>query len=78
MEKQSVPWPTRVSRVSGYWSAHLLMKTGEEVSDPILVVDSLGAGMHQRVLITTDGVGIRARVGNEHSPIRYWTNAVLE
>ena len=53
-------------------------ETGADTSEPILAVDSLGAGMHQRVLITTDGAGIRDRVGNEHSPIRYWTNAVLD
>ena len=53
-------------------------EAGNEISEPILAIDNLGAGLHQRVLITTDGVGIRERVGHSHSPIRYWTNAVLD
>ena len=49
-----------------------------EISEPILAIDALGAGLHQRVLITTDGPGIREKIHQEYSPIRYWTNAVVD
>jgi microcompartment protein CcmK/EutM len=55
-----------------------LNEDGEEISEPILAVDALGAGLHQRVLVTTDGPGIRERINQAYSPIRYWTNAVVD
>ncbi len=40
--------------------------------DPILVVDKLGAGRGDTVMITSDGIGARDLLGFENSPIR-WT-----
>jgi ethanolamine utilization protein EutN len=40
--------------------------------DPILVVDSLGAGRGETVMITSDGIGARELVGDKTSPVR-WT-----
>lgn len=40
--------------------------------DPVLVVDTLGAGRGDRVMITSDGIGARELVGAENSPVR-WT-----
>lgn len=40
--------------------------------DPVLVVDTLGAGKGDRVMITSDGIGARELVGAENSPVR-WT-----
>jgi ethanolamine utilization protein EutN len=40
--------------------------------DPILVVDKLGAGRGDMVLITSDGIGAREMLGDEKSPVR-WT-----
>jgi len=40
--------------------------------DPILVIDSLGAGKGETVMITSDGIGARELVGSKQSPIR-WT-----
>ncbi len=40
--------------------------------DPVLVVDNLGAGKGDRVMITSDGIGARELVGAENSPVR-WT-----
>ena len=39
--------------------------------DPILVVDSLGAGKGEIVMITSDGIGARELVGNPQSPVRW-------
>ncbi len=41
-------------------------------NDPLLVVDSLGAGIGDMVVITNDGKGARDLVGDEQSPAR-WT-----
>jgi len=40
--------------------------------DPVLVVDTLGAGRGDRVMITSDGIGARELVKAENSPVR-WT-----
>jgi ethanolamine utilization protein EutN len=39
--------------------------------DPILVVDSLGAGRGETVLITSDGIGARELLGSMQSPVRW-------
>jgi ethanolamine utilization protein EutN len=39
--------------------------------DPILVIDSLGAGRGEMVMITSDGIGTREIVGSASSPIRW-------
>jgi ethanolamine utilization protein EutN len=39
--------------------------------DPILVVDSLGAGKGETVMITSDGIGARELVGDNTSPVRW-------
>jgi microcompartment protein CcmK/EutM len=41
--------------------------------DPILVVDKLGAGLGQMVMITSDGIGAREMLGSENSPVRWTT-----
>lgn len=40
--------------------------------DPILVVDTLGAGVGETVMITSDGIGARDLLGDKTSPVR-WT-----
>jgi ethanolamine utilization protein EutN len=40
--------------------------------DPILVVDKLGAGRGEMVMITSDGIGAREMLGDDKSPVR-WT-----
>lgn len=41
--------------------------------DPLVVIDALGAGIGATVLISSDGKGARALVGDKKSPIRYFT-----
>jgi ethanolamine utilization protein EutN len=39
--------------------------------DPILVIDSIGAGRGETVVITSDGIGARELVGSNRSPVRW-------
>ncbi len=39
--------------------------------DPILVIDSLGAGRGEKVMITSDGIGTREILGDKTSPVRW-------
>jgi ethanolamine utilization protein EutN len=39
--------------------------------DPILVIDTLGAGKGETVMITSDGIGTREILGDATSPVRW-------
>ncbi len=39
--------------------------------DPVLVVDALGAGVGQNVIISSDGKGTRELLGSETTPVRW-------
>lgn len=39
--------------------------------DPVLVVDTLGAGRGEKVVITSDGIGARELLGDNTSPVRW-------
>jgi len=39
--------------------------------DPVLVVDALGAGIGQEVMISSDGRGTRELLGVEATPVRW-------
>jgi len=39
--------------------------------DPILVVDSLGAGKGDKVIISSDGLYVRQLLGTNNSPVRW-------
>jgi ethanolamine utilization protein EutN len=39
--------------------------------DPILVIDSLGAGRGEMVMITSDGIGAREMLHDNTSPVRW-------
>ena len=45
---------------------------GKPDGEPILAVDSLGAGDGAKVVLSNDGRGARELVGDENSPVR-WT-----
>jgi ethanolamine utilization protein EutN len=50
-----------------------LMADGQGIEgDPILVVDTLGAGVGETVIITSDGIIAREMTGSKNSPVR-WT-----
>ena len=43
---------------------------GNDDGTPVLAVDPHGAGLHQRVILSTDGLSTRALVGDPKSPLR--------
>jgi microcompartment protein CcmK/EutM len=47
-----------------------LDEQGRDEGAPVLAVDPLGAGQHERVLISTDGSFTRAHVKDPKSPLR--------
>ncbi len=45
---------------------------------PQVAIDSYGAGMHQRVLISSDGAAARKAVGDELSPVRWLVAGIVD
>ena len=52
--------------------------TGEPEGVPQIAIDSHGAGMHQRVVISSDGAAARKAVGDEKSPARWLVLGVVD
>lgn len=53
-------------------------ETGRDEGEPVLAIDPFHAGLHQRVMVTTDGSGTRGRVHDERSPLRNMVLGILE
>ena len=51
---------------------------GEPEGVPQIAIDSHGAGMHQRVVISSDGLAARRAVGEEESPVRWIITAIVD
>ena len=45
---------------------------------PILATDPHGAGLHQRVLVSTDGPSTQRKVGDMKSPLRNMVVGLLD
>lgn len=52
--------------------------TGEPEGVPQIAIDSHGAGLHQRVVISSDGAAARKAVGKEKSPVRWLVIGVVD
>ena len=48
----------------------LLGATGQPDGEPVLAIDSLGAGAGTRVILTNDGRGVQEMLGTRATPIR--------
>lgn len=46
--------------------------------EPILVIDNLGAGMKDRVIVCNDGAGARRLMGHENSPVRWFVMGICD
>jgi microcompartment protein CcmK/EutM len=55
-----------------------LDEQGREEGAPILALDPLSAGQHQRVLISTDGSNTRDYVQDQKSPLRNMILAIVD
>lgn len=53
-------------------------EAGEPEGAPQIAIDPLGAGMHQRVIISSDGAAARRTVGDEHSPARWMIIGIVD
>ena len=52
--------------------------TGEPEGVPQVAIDAQGAGLHQRVVISSDGSVARTVVGDEKSPVRWMVIGVVD
>jgi len=51
---------------------------GQAEGSPQVAIDSHGAGMHQQVVISSDGFAARRMVGDEKSPVRWLVVGVVD
>jgi microcompartment protein CcmK/EutM len=51
---------------------------GEPEGPPQVAIDPHGAGMHQRVIISSDGAAARKAVGDEKSPVRWMITGIVD
>ena len=53
-------------------------QTGEPEGAPMVAIDSHGAGMHQEVIISSDGLAARLAVGDDRSPARWLVVGIVD
>jgi len=51
---------------------------GEPEGPPQVAIDPHGAGLHQRVIISSDGLAARKAVGDDRSPARWMIVALVD
>lgn len=51
---------------------------GEPEGPPQIAIDPHGAGLHQRVIISSDGLAARKTVGDDKSPARWMIIAIVD
>ena len=54
--------------------------TADEKPDgePILVIDNLGAGLDDRVIVCNDGAGTRKLMDSKNSPVRWFVMGICD
>jgi ethanolamine utilization protein EutN len=56
----------------------MLDNAGKAGGEPVVAVDRLGAGAGDKVILSTDGLGLREVMGQPKSPARYWTIGLVD
>ena len=51
---------------------------GEDDGTPIIAIDPHGAGMHQHVIVSSDGLAARRAVGDNRSPVRMMISGSID
>lgn len=51
---------------------------GQAEGGPVVALDSLGAGLHQHVVVSTDGSAARLAVQDPHSPARMMIIGIVD
>jgi ethanolamine utilization protein EutN len=55
-----------------------LTADSKEDGEPLLAIDGLGAGGADLVIVSNDGAGARALVGNKNSPVRWFVMGIRD
>jgi len=55
-----------------------ISKDGNPEGVPQVAIDAHGAGMHQHVIISSDGSAARKAVGDEKSPVRWMIVGIVD
>ena len=51
---------------------------GSAQGTPLVAIDAHGAGMHQRVIVSSDGAASRKAVGDNKSPVRMMIVGIVD
>jgi ethanolamine utilization protein EutN len=51
---------------------------GQPEGAPQVAIDALGAGLHQRVVLSSDGIAARKAVGDDKSPARWMIIGIVD
>ena len=51
---------------------------GDPEGAPVIAIDAHGAGMHQQVVISSDGKAARKAVGVNRSPVRWLVTGIVD
>lgn len=52
--------------------------SGRPGGDPLVCVDQIGAGVGDVVMISSDGRGVRERIDDETTPVRWFTLGIAD
>ena len=52
--------------------------SGDAEGAPQVAIDSHGAGLHQQVVISSDGLAARQAVGDDRSPVRWLVIGIVD
>jgi ethanolamine utilization protein EutN len=55
-----------------------ISQAGEPEGAPQVAIDAHGAGLHQRVVISSDGLAARKAVGDDKSPARWMIIGIVD
>lgn len=53
-------------------------RDGASQGCPVVAIDAHGAAMHQRVVVSSDGLAARTAVGDDRSPARMMITAIVD
>ncbi len=51
---------------------------GDPEGVPQVAIDSYGAALHQRVILSSDGLAARKAVGDDKSPVRFMVIGIVD
>ena len=55
-----------------------LTVAGKPDGEPFLAIDTLGAGLDDRLIVCNDGAGTRGLMGSKNSPVRWFVMGICD